>query len=136
MNLLRLTQMTNRDEFRASAGRALAVFEQRLSLAPSALPQMLAACEFLLSNPRQIVVAGVRGAADTHELLKTIHSRFLPNQIVLTVDSAETRARLAEGIPSIAAMHPVDGRAAAYVCRDYTCQLPVSDTAALVELLQ
>ena len=33
---------------------------KRLSLAPSALPQMLAACEFLSSHPRQIVVVGDR----------------------------------------------------------------------------
>jgi uncharacterized protein len=136
MNLLRLTQMTNRDDFRQSAARALAAFEKRLSLAPSALPQMLAAGEFLLSHPRQIVVAGERGAADTQALLRTIHSRFMPNRVVLLIDSQDTRARLANSIPEIAAMQPLDGRPAAYVCRDYACQLPVSDAAALAELLQ
>ncbi len=136
MDLLRLTQMTNRDDFRASAARTLVAFEQRLSLAPSALPQMMAACEFLLGHPRQIVVAGERNAPDTAALLQTIHSRFLPNRILLLIDSDETRARLAQAIPSIASMRPIEGRAAAYVCQDYTCQLPVSDPAALTELLQ
>jgi uncharacterized protein YyaL (SSP411 family) len=136
MNLLRLTQMTNRDEFRQSASRALAAFERRLSLAPSALPQMLAACEFLLSHPRQIVVAGARGAADTESLLRAIHARFMPNRVALLIDSEETRARLAQNIPEVAAMQPVDGCAAAYVCRDYACQLPVTNAAALAELLQ
>jgi uncharacterized protein YyaL (SSP411 family) len=135
-NLLRLTQMTNSDEFRASAARALAAFEQRLSLAPSALPQMLAACEFLLSHPRQIVVAGERGAADTAALLGAVHAKFMPNRVVLLVDSEETRAWLAATIPEIAAMHKIEGCAAAYVCRDYACQLPVSSAAALSELLQ
>ncbi len=136
MNLLRLTQMTNRDEFRQSAARTLAAFEKRLSLAPSALPQMLAACEFLLSHPQQIVVAGGRGAADTESLLRAIHARFMPNRVALLIDSEDTRARLAQSIPEIAAMQPVGGRAAAYVCRDYACQLPVTNAAALAELLQ
>jgi uncharacterized protein len=136
MNLLRLTQMTNRDEFRQSAARALAAFEQRLSLAPSALPQMMAACEFLLSHPRQIVVAGERNAPDTVALLQVIHTRFMPNRVVLLIDSDETRSRLARDIPEVAAMQPLGERAAAYVCRDYACQLPVSDAAALDELLQ
>ncbi len=136
MNLLRLTQMTNRDDFRASAGRVLAAFEQRLSLAPSALPQMMAACEFLLGNPRQIIVVGAREAQDTSALLRTIHSRFMPNRILLLVDSEETRTRLVEGIPSVDGMRRIDGRAAAYVCRDYACQLPVTDSSALSELLQ
>jgi uncharacterized protein YyaL (SSP411 family) len=135
-NLLRLAQMTDDDQFRASAARALAAFESRLSLAPSALPQMLAACEFVLGQPRQIVVAGERGAADTEALLAAIHTRYMPHRIVLLIDSGETRARLAANIPSLAGMQPLHGRAAAYVCRDYTCQLPVSDPAALDELLQ
>ncbi len=136
MNLLRLTQMTNRDDFRASAGRVLAAFEQRLSLAPSALPQMMAACEFLLGNPRQIIIVGAREGQDTSALLRTIHSRFMPNRILLLVDSEETRTRLAEGIPSVDGMRRIDGRAAAYVCRDYACQLPVTDSSALSELVQ
>ncbi|MGA7234832.1 MAG: thioredoxin domain-containing protein [Bryobacteraceae bacterium] len=136
MNLLRLTQMTNRDEFRQSAARTLAAFEKRLSLAPSALPQMLAACEFLLSHPRQIVVAGGRESEDTKALLRAIHARFIPNRVALLIDSEETRARLAQSVPEIAAMQSVDGRAAAYVCRDYACQLPVTNAAALAELLQ
>jgi uncharacterized protein YyaL (SSP411 family) len=136
MNLLRLTQMTNRDVFRQSAARTLAAFERRLSLAPSALPQMLAAGEFLLSHPRQIVVAGDRGAADTQALLRTIHTRFMPNRVLMLVDSQETRTRLAQDVPEIAAMKPLHGRAAAYVCRDYACQLPVSEASALAELLQ
>jgi uncharacterized protein len=136
MNLLRLTQMTNRDEFRQSAARTLAAFERRLSLAPSALPQMLAAGEFLLSHPRQIVVAGERGAADTQALLQTIHIRFIPNRVVLLIDSQEIRALLARDVPETAVMQPLQGRAAAYVCRDFACQLPVSDASALAELLQ
>ena len=135
-NLLRLAQMTNRDEFRESAARALAAFQSRLSLAPSALPQMLAACEFALGNPRQIVVVGDRGAEDTSALLHEVHSRFLPNSIVLLIDSEQARTRFAEGIPSIAEMKKLDGRAAAYACRDYTCQLPVSSAADLTALLQ
>jgi uncharacterized protein YyaL (SSP411 family) len=33
-------------------------------------------------------------------------------------------------------MPPVDGLATAYVCENYACNLPVTETAALAELLQ
>jgi len=52
------------------------------------------------------------------------------------VDSAEARQALTPGIPSIESMQPVEGRATAYVCRDYTCQLPVSEPAKFAELIQ
>jgi uncharacterized protein YyaL (SSP411 family) len=136
MNLLRLAQMTNRADFRESAERALGALRSRVSTVPAAVPQLMAACEFFLSEPRQIVLAGERNSPDTRALAKAVHARFLPNRIVLLVESPETRQALAAGIPSIDAMRPQDGRASAYVCRNYTCQLPVSDPAALSELLQ
>ena len=37
---------------------------------------------------------------------------------------------------AVADMRELDGRASAYVCRDYTCQLPVADAAQLAELIQ
>lgn len=135
-NLLRLAQITGRDDFRNSAERLLAAFATRLSTVPMAIPQMLAACEFHLSEPRQIVIAGERSAPDTRELLRTVQTRFIPNRILLLLDSDETRAALSPGAPALAGMHKLDGRAAAYVCRNFTCQLPVSEAHALVQLLQ
>jgi uncharacterized protein YyaL (SSP411 family) len=135
-NLLRLAEMTNRDDFRESAARTLAAMAPRLSLAPVALPQMLAACAFHLAPTRQVILVGERNAADTRALVGTLYAKFAPDRIVLMVDSPEARRALAERIPAIASMQMVDGRAAAYVCRDYTCQLPVSEPSRLAELIQ
>jgi len=136
LNLLRLAQITGRAEFREPAEKLIAAFGPRISAAPVAVPQLLVACEFLLGEPRQIVIVGDRGAPDTLSLLETVRSRFLPNRILLLLDCEETRNALAAGIPALTAMSRIDGRAAAYVCRDYTCQLPVSEAGALTELLQ
>jgi uncharacterized protein len=136
MNLLRLAQITGRPSFWESAQHTLAAFGTRLSHAPVALPLMLSACEFLLGQPRQVVIAGEKDAADTRALLRVLHSRFVPHRVTLLLDSAETRRLLAAGIPAIASMDKVEGRAAAYVCRNSTCQLPVSEPARLAELLQ
>jgi len=136
MNLLRLARFTNRSSFRESAERTLAAFASRLAATPSALPQMLAACEWLLGEPREIILVGGRGDADTQALLRTLHSRFVPNRVAMLVDSPETRRALAAGIPSIEFMEKVEGRASAYVCRNYTCQLPVTESEKFAELIQ
>jgi len=135
-NLLRLAQITNREDLRASAERLLAAFAPRLTAMPAALPQMLAACEFRLGQPRQIILVGDRDAEDTQALLRALDSRFVPHRVVLLVDSAESRAALAAAIPAIAAMERVEGRATAYVCRDTTCELPVNTPERLAELIQ
>jgi uncharacterized protein YyaL (SSP411 family) len=136
INLLRLARFTNRTTFRESAERTLAAFASRLAATPAALPQMLAACEWLLGEPREIVLVGDPGDAGTQALLRTLHSRFVPNRVVMLVDSPETRRALAASIPSIEFMEKVEGRASAYVCRNYTCQLPVAEAAKFAELIQ
>ena len=98
---------------------------------------MLAACEFLLGEPREIILVGARDSAEMRALLRELHTRFVPNRVVLLVDSPEARATLAAGIPSDRVHDaPLDGRASAYVCRNYTCQLPVSEPAKFAELIQ
>jgi uncharacterized protein YyaL (SSP411 family) len=136
MNLLRLAEITNRADFRESVERALTVFSPRLASTPVALPKMLAACEFYLGQRRQIVIAGERDDAGTQALLRELHSHFLPNRIALLVDSEETRRALSGWIPSVAAMAKANGLASAYVCRDYACQLPVSEPVEFRQLLQ
>jgi uncharacterized protein YyaL (SSP411 family) len=136
MNLLRLAQITNDPLFRESAEKALAAFSLRLSQAAQAMPQMLAACEYLLNEPRQIILVGDRKDPGTQALLSTLYSHFVPNRIVLLVDSLEARRELAAGIPAISSMQRVGDRASAYVCRNYTCQLPVSEPEKFSELIQ
>jgi uncharacterized protein len=132
MNLLRLGQMTDRQEFRDSADRLLAAFAPYLAQVPVALPYMLAACEFRLSGVRQVVLAG----EDLERLARAVWQKFVPNKVVLGVNSPAARQRLAGWIPAIEDMREVDNRAAAYVCRNYTCQLPVTGVDELLQLLQ
>jgi len=136
VNLLRLARITGRTEFQQSAERLLAAFGPRLIAAPVALPQMLATCEFFLGEPREIVLVGEKGAPDTDSLARTVHQHFDPGKVLMLVDSAETRAFLAAGNPAIESMTSLDGRAAAYVCRNYACKLPVAEVGALAELIQ
>jgi uncharacterized protein YyaL (SSP411 family) len=136
LNLLRLARITGRRDFERSAERALAAFGSRISAAPLGLPQMLVAYESSLAPPKQIVVVGDRNAADTQRLLDARHARFLPHHILLLVDDDESRRRLSAWHPAVAAMQPNDGRAAAYVCENFACQLPTSDVDQFSQLIQ
>ena len=135
LNLLRLGQITDRADFRASAAGALAAFGSRLVAAPVGLPQMLVAYEFSTAKPKQIVLVGERDAPDTRQLLAALHSRFVPHRIVLLVNG-ESRQALARYLPAVAEMTAIGGQATAYVCEDYACRLPTVDVAAFAQLLQ
>ena len=61
-----------------------------------------------------------------HVLARAVHSRFLPNRVLLRASSE---------VPATAGMPPVGGKAAAYVCQNFTCQLPLTDPDALARAL-
>ncbi|MCU1337502.1 MAG: hypothetical protein JWO19_3083, partial [Bryobacterales bacterium] len=123
--LLRLARITQRDDFRAAADRTLESFAGRMLSGGAGLPQMLVAQMFAMGKPMEIVLAGP--PTGSSNMLREIRKRFLPNAVVM-------RASEAQHAPD--AMTAVDGLATAYVCENYACKLPVTETRALAELLQ
>ena len=137
MNLLRLAADDRPPGFRESAERTSGRFRARgWRPPPWRCPRCWPPASSTSANAAQIVLAGDRDAADTLELMRALHLRFVPNRVALLVDSPETRRALAAGIPAIQAMDKLEGRATAYVCRDFVCQLPVSGAAEFAKLLQ
>jgi uncharacterized protein YyaL (SSP411 family) len=135
LSLLRLAQFTGNQDFQKSAEAVLTTFASRLTGAPTAVPQMLVAHLFSLARPKQAIVAGEPGEAGTLELLRVLHSRFLPNTISMLV-SESSRSALAAAVPAVEEMRARDGRAAAYVCEDFACELPVTEADAFAALLR
>ncbi|MDX1982461.1 MAG: thioredoxin domain-containing protein [Bryobacteraceae bacterium] len=131
LNLLRLARITGRKDFQEAAEATLRYFAGRMNTAPVSVPQMLVAFMFHAAKPRQIILAG----AGAEELLAEARKRFLPNAITLWLDRDETRDRLAQWNPAVAEMRPQAGRAAAYVCENFTCQLPVTTVDEFAKLL-
>jgi uncharacterized protein YyaL (SSP411 family) len=122
--LLRLSRMTDREDFRVAAERTLRAFASRMQEAGTGVPQMLVAQSLALAKPREIVLAGPAADPAMHAMLASIRRRFLPNTVVMR---AEQSAR---------PMPAIGGAPTAYVCENFACNLPVTDVVALDELLE
>jgi uncharacterized protein YyaL (SSP411 family) len=80
-------------------------------------------------------MAGDRESAETRALVAEVHRHFIPNKVLLLADGAEGQKYLEEKLEALGGMKPVNGKAAAYVCENFTCQAPVTDPKALGKLL-
>jgi uncharacterized protein YyaL (SSP411 family) len=125
LNLLALSHLTGDAAMTQKVERTLAAFAPRLTQQSRAVPMMLAALSTYHAGMPQIVIAGDDNARDTRALTQVIRRRYLPTAVTVTVDRKH-RDDLARLLPWIASMGPRDGRAAAYVCRDFACQFPVT----------
>ena len=135
LNLLRLAQIRNDPEFYERAEKSIDAFAPQIGHFASAMPQMLVALDLSLSKPRQIVIAGSRDAADTRALVRELHRHFVANKILLLADGGEGQSYLEEKLETLRGMKPVDGKAAAYVCENFSCKAPVTDPKTLAALL-
>ena len=86
-------------------------------------------------DAREIIIAGNPDAEDTGLLLKEVHAHFVPNKILLVADGGEGQKKLTQFLPFIERMTATGGKATAYVCENYSCQLPTSDPSVLGQLL-
>jgi len=135
VNLLRLAQLTGREEYLRKAERTLQSSGSMMKSMPRAMPQMLVALQWGLTDPMQIVVAGVPGAADTEALLAVVRKAFIPQKVVMLVDGGKNQAWLSERLDYLKTMTPLAGKATAYVCEKRICKKPVQSTAELEKLL-
>jgi len=140
MNLFRLGAVLDRDitasESYHSRGRScIAAFQGQLAQTPQALPQLLCAVELALSSPRHVILAGDKNAEDFRALAGVLDERLGHRYPVVAADGGTGQQWLAVSAPWMADMKPVNGRAAAYVCEDFSCQGPVTEPAALRALL-
>jgi uncharacterized protein YyaL (SSP411 family) len=135
LNLLRLGQFRENKQLEERARKTINAFAPTLSHFASAMPQMLVALDSSLGKSRQIVIAGKIDNPDAKALLKEVHRHFLPNRILILADGGEGQKYLGEKNEALRAMSPIDGKAAAYVCENFTCKAPVTDPKMLAKLL-
>ncbi|HEY6191162.1 MAG TPA: thioredoxin domain-containing protein [Bacteroidota bacterium] len=136
LNLLRLAQMTDSKDLRSRAEKTIAAFGARIRATPEALPEMLVALDWSLATPKEIVIAGDWGGEETKRLLAEVHSHFVPVRVLLLADGGTDQRELASYLPFISGIKPEPGKATAYICENYACQLPSSDPAVVSRLLE
>jgi uncharacterized protein len=131
MNLLTLSNLVEDPVWTTRIERTFKFFGARLEQAGRAVPMMAAALSTRAAGVQQIVLVGDDGRRD---LERAVARRFLPFAIALSVSPDEQR-RLGTALAFIRPMEPIDGRAAAHLCRDFLRRHSVSTVAELEKQL-
>ena len=124
--LLRLGAFTGEARYRDLAEGALRMIQPLQATYPTAFAQWLSALDFALGRPKEIAIVGDPAGADTRALLRVVRDAYRPN-LVVAVGSAGDGTT----VPLLAGRKATDGMATAYVCENFTCQMPVTDPEAL-----
>jgi uncharacterized protein YyaL (SSP411 family) len=121
MGLLRLAALTGEQRYEEAGTAIFALFGKPAVEHPDAFAHMLRALDFHLSPTHEVALIG----DDLNELAAVLREKSRPHLVLAGGREGTTEPPLLEGRTT------VDGRPAAYVCQNFTCRLPVTDSTEL-----
>ncbi len=135
LNLLRLGRISGEPGYEEAAAALLRAFSRQVNLAPSAHSQLLCAVDFTVGPAYEVVIAGEPGAGSTRDMLAALRGTYHPNKVVLLHPPGEAGSQIARLAPFTATQVALDGRATAYVCRNFACRAPTTDREEMLAAL-
>ena len=140
-NLIELVHLEPDEAASARIARTLARLGPRLAAGARAVPFMTMNLAAWHRGLTQIVVVGPSDRDDTRALQRVVAETYLPAALVLPLDPVAATgptgaAALTAALPWLAPLTMRDGAATAYVCRAFTCEQPVTTSAALATLIR
>lgn len=128
--LVRLSVLTGNEEYRREASRIVLTMKALMARQPTGFGRLLGVVETLLAPRQEVAIVGDPVQPATQALYQEVRKRYLPHTVLAAKRPAEENM-----LPLLADRTLVDGKAAAYVCEHYACQLPVTDAATLGKVL-
>lgn len=135
-NLLKIARLSSDAELSRIAERQLEAFAGTVERYPAGYAMMMIALDSAFRPAGEIVIAGSAHDAAAHKMIETVRSGFRPHAAVLFAQDGAEGERLRALVPAVGDKRPLDGKATAYVCENFSCRAPVTDVDELARLLQ
>ncbi|MGH7232829.1 MAG: aldo/keto reductase [Nitrospiraceae bacterium] len=129
--LARLSFHYARDEFREAATGAIRAYGRQIARYPRAFTKSLIVTDLLLNGPVELALVGNPAEPGYEALKREVNRPYLPNRIMAHYDPQGPDPRH----PLTMGKGPVGGKAALYICRNFTCQTPITEPAAAAAAL-
>jgi uncharacterized protein YyaL (SSP411 family) len=133
--LLGYSALTGSARHREAAVAALDVLGPIAARFPGAAGSGLAVAEALLAGPAEIAVVGAAADPRTAALHRAAMLMAPPGAVLALGDGGPDSEAAAE-VPLLEGRHLVDGSPAVYVCRNFTCRIPLTDPMDLADALR
>ena len=119
--LLRLHELTGEKSYLEYAEQVLRQYNAAAAQNPFNFTHFLAALDLMHSSPVAIVLAGERSKQDMEQLMEVTHRSYLPSRILAFAADVS----IGQGKEAI------NDQATAYICRNRTCEQPLTSAEAL-----
>jgi uncharacterized protein YyaL (SSP411 family) len=129
--LARLADLLQDERMRGRATYVLETMAEPMARHPAAFGHALGVADLLVRGAVELAIVGDPASDDFRALSRVAAEKYVPSLIL-----AGGAERESAEIPLLADRPTTAGRATAYVCRNYACDAPVTDAAALRSQLE
>ncbi len=129
--LARLSFHYGRDDLREAATKAIRAYGREIARYPRAFAKSLSVVDLLLAGPLELALIGRPGELGYEVLRREINRHYLPNRVLAHHDPDGPATRH----PLLIGKGLVNGKASLYLCRNFTCQTPITDSEAVTAAL-
>ncbi|MFQ5650232.1 MAG: thioredoxin domain-containing protein [bacterium] len=136
MNLIRLGRITANEDLEKKALAIGRAFSQQVSRAPIGHTQLMSALDFWLGPSYEVVIAGDPTHRDTQTMLSALHATYAPNKVVIFRPVQEAKPAISQLAPFTEFQRSIDGKATAYVCKNFACNAPTTQVEKMLHLLR
>ncbi|MCX5720641.1 MAG: DUF255 domain-containing protein [Nitrospirae bacterium] len=130
--LARLSFHYDRQDLREAAIGGIRAYGRQIARYPRAFAKSLAVVDFLAEGPIELAIVGAPNDPGLKALQLAVRDAFLPHRVIASSEGISQSS----SHPLLAAKGLVEGKAALYICRNFSCQKPITDpgevTAALL----
>jgi uncharacterized protein len=134
--LARLAEITGQERYRGMAEEIIRMYSPKAESNAMSFAFFLSAFDFFIGPTFQVVVAADPQDPLAQEMLALVSRRYLPNASLLLRPTNEAEPEIVRVAPFTAAQGLLNGKATAYVCRRWACELPTNDPAVMLGSLE
>ncbi len=134
LNFLRLARLTGQNELEDLAQQQFKAFGDSLERVPRGYSFMLTSLLFATSRAREVIVVSGTDYRNADAMLDVVKEDFRP--FTISAYYSDEHEGIVKVMPFIENYKPVNGKATAYVCENFACSYPVTNTSEFRDMLQ
>src|SRR5262245_54934870 len=129
--LARLSFHYGRHDLREAAIGAIRAYGRQMARYPRAFSKSLAVVDLLAEGPIELALIGAADDPGMQALQLAAREIFLPHRVIACSDGTSA----VSAHPLLGGKGLVEGKAALYICRNFSCQRPLTDPQEVTEAL-
>jgi uncharacterized protein YyaL (SSP411 family) len=135
MNLILLSRITGNSKYEEMAHEIIQYFSKDVSRYPIGYTHLLSAFDFAIGPSYEIILFEGDNKSEARKFINEIRENYLPNKILIKISDENEKKSMIKLCPYIDKYKLIENKTTLYLCENYQCKKPITDSNQLKKLL-